>query len=156
MIRAAEKNQTKLMVAYRLHFDKANLRAVELVRSGKLGHPRIFNSTFTLQVKSNNIRLEKDFGGGPLWDIGIYCINAARYLFRCEPEDVFAFGASSRDPRFREVEESVDAILRFPESCLASFSCSFGASDVSAYELVGSKGSLRASATVGVRLDKFR
>src|SRR3954465_11997578 len=46
MIRAAEKNQTKLMVAYRLHFDKANLHAVELVRSGKLGHPRIFNSTF--------------------------------------------------------------------------------------------------------------
>jgi len=144
MIRAAEKNQTKLMVAYRLHFDKANLHAVELVRSGKLGHPRIFNSTFTMQVKPNNIRLEKGLGGGPLWDIGIYCINAARYLFRCEPEEVFAFGASSRDPRFREVEESVSAILRFPDSCLASFSCSFGASDVSAYELVGTKGSLRA------------
>ena len=144
MIRAAQSNQTKLMVAYRLHFDKANLHAVELVRSGKLGHPRIFNSTFSMQVRPNNIRLDKDLGGGPLWDIGIYCINAARYLFRCEPEEVFAFATSSGDRRFREVEETVSAVLRFPDACLASFVCSFGAGDVSAYELVGTKGSLRA------------
>lgn len=144
MIRAADANQTKLMIAYRLHFDKANLHAVELARSGKLGHPRIFNSTFTMQVQPNNIRTDKELGGGPLWDIGVYCINAARYLFRAEPEEVFAFAAKSQDRRFQEVEESVSAVLRFPDACLASFACSFGASDVSAYELVGTKGSLRA------------
>jgi glucose-fructose oxidoreductase len=144
MIRAAEQNQTKLMIAYRLHFDKANLHAVELVQSGKLGDPRIFNSTFTLQVKPENIRLKRKMGGGPLWDIGVYCINAARYLFRAEPEEVFAFEATSGDQRFREVEESVSAVLRFPDAELASFACSFGAADVSAYEVVGTKGSLRA------------
>jgi predicted dehydrogenase len=143
MIQAAERNRTKLMIAYRLHFNKANLHAVELIHSGKLGEPRIFNSTFTMQVKRGNIRLKKALVGGPLWDIGIYCINAARYLFRAEPTEVFAFDASSQDKRFREVEESVSATLRFPDAQLASFVCSFGASDVSAYEVVGIKGSVR-------------
>jgi glucose-fructose oxidoreductase len=144
MIRAAEQNRTKLMIAYRLHFDKANLQAVELVQSGKLGEPRLFNSTFTMQVKADNIRLKREMGGGPLWDIGVYCINAARYLFRAEPEEVFAFEASSKDKRFREVEESVSVVLRFPDAQLGSFVCSFGAADVSAYEVVGTKGTLRA------------
>ena len=144
MIRAAESNKTKLMIAYRLHFEKANLEAVELAQSGKLGEPRIFNSTFTMQVRPGNIRTKKEMGGGPLWDIGIYCINAARYLFRAEPEEVLALANSSEDKRFREVEESVSAVMRFPEAQLASFSCSFGASDVSSYDFVGTKGSIHA------------
>jgi glucose-fructose oxidoreductase len=144
MIDAAAQSGAKLMTAYRLHFDKANLQAVEIVRSGKLGNPRLFASTFGMQVREDNIRLSRALGGGPLWDLGIYCINAARYLFRDEPEEVFAFQATGTDPRFREVEESVSAILRFPEARTASFTCSFGSADVSAYEVVGTKGSLRA------------
>jgi predicted dehydrogenase len=144
MIDAAAQRGAKLMTAYRLHFAKANLQTVEIVRSGKLGNPRLFASTFGMQVREDNIRLSRALGGGPLWDLGIYCINAARYLFRDEPEEVFAFQATGSDPRFREVEESVSAILRFPEARTASFTCSFGSADVSAYEVVGTKGSLRA------------
>src|ERR1700730_10820144 len=144
MIDAAAESGAKLMTAYRRHFDKANLQAVEIVRSGKLGNPRFFSSTFGMQVRPDNIRLSHALGGGPLWDLGIYCINAARYLFRDEPEQVFAFQTTGSDERFREVEESVSAILRFPEDRLASFSCSFGSADVSAYEIVGTKGTLRA------------
>lgn len=143
MIEAACQNQVKLMIAYRLHFDEANLKAIDLVQSGKIGDARIFNSTFTMQVKEGNIRLQNDKGGGTLYDIGIYCINAARYLFRGEPVEVFAAKANGREPRFAEVEEGMSAILKFSGERLASFTCSFGASDVSAYELVGTKGSLR-------------
>jgi predicted dehydrogenase len=143
MIDAAAETGAKLMTAYRLHFDKANLRAVEIVRSGKLGNPRFFASSLGLQVQRENIRLSRALGGG-LWDLGVYCVNAARYLFRDEPEEVFAFEATGADSRFREVEESVSAILRFPEARTASFTCSFGSTDVSAYEIVGTKGSLRA------------
>lgn len=144
MITAAEENGVKLMIAYRLHFERANLSAIEAIRSGKIGTPRIFSSVFTQQVKAGNIRLKRELGGGPVWDIGIYCINAARYLFRAEPEEVFAFDATSGDDRFREVEESVTAVLRFPGARLATFSCSFGASDVSEFQVVGTKGNLRA------------
>lgn len=143
MISAADANGVKLMIAYRLHFEEANLSTVELLESGKIGPPRVFNSTFSQQVKEGDIRLRRETGGGTLWDIGIYCINAARYLFRAEPEEVVALSFRGNDKRFREVEECVSASLRFPGDRVASFTCSFGARDVSAYEVVGTKGSVR-------------
>ena len=143
MISAAEKGGVKLMVAYRLHFEKANLEAVEIARSGKLGEPRFFSSVFAMQVKEDNIRLKRKLGGGTLYDIGVYCINAARSLFQAEPSEVHAFSISGKDPRFVEIDEMTGAVLHFPEGRLASFTCSFGAADVSAYELVGTDGSLR-------------
>ena len=149
MITAAEENGVKLMIAYRLHFERANLNAIKAIRSGRIGKPRIFSSVFTQQVPAGNIRLSRDLGGGPIGDLGIYCINASRYLFRAEPEEVFAFEASSDDERFREVEESVTAILRFPDACLATFTCSFGAADVSEFQIVGGKGTLRADPAYG-------
>ena len=51
MIGTAAKNNVKLMTAYRLHFEEANLKAIEVVQSGKLGEPRIFSSLFTMQVR---------------------------------------------------------------------------------------------------------
>lgn len=143
MIATARRHRVKLMIAYRLHFEKANLEAIDVVRSGKIGEPRLFTSTFTMQVRPGNVRLEREMGGGPLYDIGIYCINAARYIFRAEPVEVLAMTARGRDGRFREVEEGASVILRFPDDRLASFSCSFGASDVSSYRIVGTRGDLR-------------
>ena len=143
MIDTADRNGVKLMTAYRLHFDPANLSAIEVIESGKIGEPRYFNSSFSMQVKAGNIRLQHQRGGGTLYDIGIYCINAARYLFREEPIEVFAMPGNGGDARFGEVEESMSAILRFPGDRLASFTCSFGAADVSTYELLGTRGRLR-------------
>jgi predicted dehydrogenase len=144
MIRVAEENQAKLMVAYRLHFEEANLKAIDLVQSGKLGDPRLFDSVFTMTVKDGDIRLNpRELGGGTLYDIGIYCINAVRNLFGAEPMEVIAFSANCGDERFGQCEETTSAILRFPgKERLATFTCSFGAADVSHYRVVGSKGQL--------------
>jgi len=142
MIQACRENRAKLMIAYRLHFEQSNLKAIELAQSGKLGDLRIFSSVFTMQVKEGNSRLQSALGGGTLYDIGIYCINAARYLFQDEPVKVFANRASSKDTRFSEVEEMVSANLVFPKNRLATFVCSFGASDVSSYQIVGTRGNL--------------
>jgi len=144
IIRAADEAGVRLMTAYRLHFEKGNLEAVALARSGRIGDPRVFKSLFTMQVGDGNIRLlGEEQGGGPLYDIGIYCINAARYLFRAEPLEVMAWRASSRERRFRRVAETASAVLRFPGDRLAAFTCSFGASDAGWYQLVGTKGDLR-------------
>lgn len=142
MIAAARRGRVKLMVAYRLHFEEASLKAVEMVRGGKLGEARIFESLFTMQVKPGNIRLQRE-GGGGLYDIGIYCINAARALFAAEPVSVFAWSANNGEKRFREVDEMTAAVMRFPGEQLASFTCSLGAADVSEYHVVGTKGALR-------------
>ncbi|MCC5634469.1 Gfo/Idh/MocA family oxidoreductase [Nostoc sp. CHAB 5844] len=143
MIKAAKDNGVKLMIAYRLHLEPANLQAVEIVRSQQIGEPRIFNSVFTQQVEGGNIRLRDVTGGGTIYDIGIYCINAARYLFQDEPTEVFAIAASKGEQRFSEVEEMTSVTLRFPNERLATFICSFGAAKVSSYQIVGTKGDLR-------------
>ena len=91
MIRAADQAGVKLMIAYRLHFEEANMTAVRIVRSGKLGDPRFFTSAFSMQVRPDNIRTDKEKGGGTLYDIGIYCINAARYLFGSGTHGSFCF-----------------------------------------------------------------
>jgi predicted dehydrogenase len=143
MLQAAAKNHVKLMTAYRLHFEPANLNTIELVRSGRLGDPRYFNSTFSFQITDpDNIRLQAERGGGAMFDIGTYCINAARYLFADEPTEVFAMAAKSKDPRFKEVDEMTSVILRFPGARLASFTVSFGSSTSGRFELVGTKGSV--------------
>ena len=143
VIRACAENQVQLMTAYRLHFERGNLEAIELVRAGKIGEPRIFNSVFAMQVRAGNVRTQPQPGGGTLYDIGVYCINAARYMFRAEPTEVFCFSASGKDPRFRHVEEMTSAILRFPEERLANFTASFGAADAADFEIIGTRGKLR-------------
>ena len=143
MIDATERHGVKLMIAYRLHFEPANLKAMEIVRSGRLGEARIFHSLFSMQVAADNSRLRKSLGGGTLYDIGIYCINAARYLFQAEPLEVLAMKSTGRQGRFREVEEMTGGLLRFPGDRLAAFTCSFGAAKASLYEITGSKGRLR-------------
>lgn len=142
MIEACDKNNVKLMIAYRLHFEEANMMMVDVLKAKKIGEPRLFNSTFSLQVREGNIRTKGDMGGGPLSDIGIYCINAARYLFQSEPIEVTAMAASCNDERFASIDETVSAILRFPGERVASFVCSFGAADMSRYEVVGTEGHL--------------
>jgi predicted dehydrogenase len=135
----------KLMTAYRLHFEKGNLEAIELVRSGEIGDPRIFNSVFTQQVASGNIRVNNKYANGTLYDVGVYCINAARYIFRAEPTEASCSVASADDPRFVSVEEMASCVLRFPDERLAAFTTSFGAASAASYEVVGTRGKIRVS-----------
>jgi predicted dehydrogenase len=143
MIQASTRSHAKLMVAYRLHFDQAHLNLISLVQSGRLGDVRIIQSLFTQQVRKGDTRLDPKVGGGPLPDIGIYCINAARYLFQAEPSEVFAMPLRNKDERFRRVEEMDGVCLRFPGERLAAFVCSFGASNRVDIDIVGTKGNVR-------------
>lgn len=142
MIRACEQRGVKLMIGYRLHFQSANLVAVEIARGGELGDPRVFSSTFSLQVRGGNVRVQPRRGAGPLFDLGIYCVNAARYLFRAEPAEVMALKLAGRDPRFSAVDEAYAVTMRFPHERVAQFTCSFGAFDRAHYEVIGTDGML--------------
>ena len=142
MIEACERNGVHLMTAYRLHFERCNLEVADIVRRKRIGEARYFDSQFSMQVKADNIRLKRELGGGPEWDIGIYCQNAARYVFADEPTQVWATATNSGDRRFTEVPETVHVIMKFPRERIANFVCSFGAADRSRYEVVGTKGSV--------------
>ena len=144
MIAAADEARVKLMIAYRLHFERGNLDAIKTISSGKIGKPRIFSSIFSQQVKPGNSRLKGDAGDGALYDLGVYCLNAARYLFKAEPTEVFAWDSTvAGDARFREVPEMTNGLLKFSGDRVAHFSSSFGAADRSVFEVIGTKGVLR-------------
>jgi len=145
MIEACADGGVKLMIAYRLHFEETNLRVVDLVRRGRIGTPKYFNSSFSMTVRAGDIRTKRRYGGGTLYDIGVYCVNAARYLFRAEPKEVVAVSVNSGGAKFSEIDESTAAILRFDGERVASFVTSFNAGDVAAYRIVGTKGQIHVN-----------
>lgn len=143
MIRACEDAGVRLMTAYRLHFEAATLEVAEIARSGRLGDVRFFTSSFSQDMKAPDSRLiPLEQGGGSVFDLGVYCINAARNLFREEPIEVTAFSEYGRDDRFVECDEMTSVLLRFPHGQLASFTTSFGATSTSSYRIVGTEGEI--------------
>jgi predicted dehydrogenase len=149
MVASCDQAGVQFMVAYRLHFEEANLQALDIVRSGQIGEPRYFTAAFSQQVRPGDIRTRADLGGGALFDMGIYCINAARFLFGAEPDEVLAYQTHGADPRFHGVDETTTAILRFPGSRLAQLTASQGASDVDTLRIVGTEGDLRVEPAFG-------
>lgn len=143
MINAARENHIKLMIAYRLHFEAGNLEAIKITNDGTIGEPQIFTSTFTQQVEKDNVRWAPIAeGGGPVYDIGIYCVNAARYLFQSEPTEVYA-ALTWHDARKKtRVENKAAVTLRFPGDGLATFVCGFEQPGNPQYQVIGTKGLL--------------
>lgn len=138
MREACERNDVELMVAYRLHFEAANLKAIELARSGKLGTPRLFSSFFSHVVRPGDIRRDPEVGGGASYDLGVYCVNAARHLFAAEPIEVFAQAIQKEG-----VDDTTTVLLKFPDDRLAHFCVSNSVAGVSSYRIAGDKGDLR-------------
>jgi predicted dehydrogenase len=142
MIAAAAEAGVFLMTAYRLHNEPGNLHALQLVRDGAIGDPRAFLSLFSFAAAPDNHRLKSAHWGGPLQDIGIYCLNAVRHLFGDEPRTVSAMRNVSPDPRFAEVEETFAATLLFPQGRVAQFCVSFGAEQLDMFRVAGTTGEI--------------
>ena len=127
MISAAEEAKRKLMIAYRLHYEPLNRKVMQMCDEKRFGEIKTFDGSFSINVEAPNIRLAAELGGGPVGDVGVYPINAARYVTDEEPVEAFAQAHQpTDDPRFREVPESVSCVLRFPSGVLANISCGFG------------------------------
>lgn len=151
MVSACEDAGVQLMIAYRLHFEPAHMRAVELVRRGTIGRPVYFTSAFSQDVSPGDIRLAATGrGGGPMFDQGIYCINAARYLFGVEPVQTRAFATRRpRDDRFSQCDETVAAVLDFTDGRMAMVTASFGAHRTSRLQIVGDGGAISMEPAYG-------
>ncbi|MDB5758080.1 MAG: gfo/Idh/MocA family oxidoreductase [Burkholderia sp.] len=127
MIDACRQAKKKLMIAYRSQYEPLDRALLKMASEQKLGQLKEFISANSQNMGDpNQWRLKKAIaGGGPLPDVGIYCINAARFLSREEPVEVLGSVRNNpSDPRFREVEESVQFTLRFPSGFTAT--CSSG------------------------------
>jgi len=147
MIAACKAANVKLMIAYRCHFEPTNLAAVKLIRDGALGEIQQIQSAFGFNCGPHEWRLQKPLaGGGPLMDVGIYCLNATRYLTGEEPASISAYTHSNpTDSRFQTVEENLNWITRFPSGVLATCETTYGASMDGYYRVYGSKGWLEVN-----------
>ena len=122
MIAACKSTGVKLMIAYRQQYEPMNRELLRMVRDGKLGTLRSILATNTQnQGDPTQWRQNRALaGGGCLPDVGIYCLNAARFLSGEEPTEVMGATFQPRDdPRFREVEATCSFTLRFPSGLLA-------------------------------------
>lgn len=144
MIDACRKAGKQLMVAYRAQFEPFNLDAISRIRKGELGKLRFVTSDHGRQVqptkdKADEWRVVKKLaGGGSLMDIGIYSLNAARYLTGEEPVEVSAMESTDRsDPRFKEVEDQVHFTLRFPSGALATCTSAYSIEGVKRFRVFG-------------------
>ncbi len=138
MMSACSEAGVRLMIAYRLHFEEASLRALEDVRNGAIGAPLSFSSVFSHCVKDDDVRALNVPGGGALFDLGPYCINAARTLFGEEPVEVFGWQVLKNG-----VDEATTALLKFSGDRIAQFTVHQGASSVQELRITGTAGDLR-------------
>ncbi len=145
MIAACKAANVKLMIAYRCHYEPTNLRAVKLIRDGALGQVQAIESSFGFNMGPNEWRTNKKLaGGGPVFDVGIYSLNACRYLTGEEPAAISAYASTiDHDPRFAEVEENMSWTMKFPSGILATCNTTYGANMPGYYHVYGSKGWLQ-------------
>jgi predicted dehydrogenase len=145
MIAACKAANVKLMIAYRCHYEPTNLKAIKMIRDGDLGQVQAIESPFGFNISPGEWRLNKKLaGGGPLFDVGIYSLNACRYLTGEEPEHISAYASViDHDGRFNEVEENVSWTMRFPSGIVASCTTTYGANMDGYFRVYGSKGWLQ-------------
>jgi glucose-fructose oxidoreductase len=162
MIAAAKAANRKLMIGYRVRYEPYNQALVAYAReSADAGPTRIILADAGFNIGDpKQWRLRKEMaGGGSLMDIGIYALNAARYLSGEEPVAVNAMMHSTpNDPRFVEVEENITFQLRFPSGILANCTSSYGGS-FNRFRVTKPRGSAEldpASSYTGLRMRVFR
>ena len=130
MIAACKGANRKLMIAYRIQYTPQHLFLQSIVRDQDLGTIKLI-SAVNGQHQGGDLkqwRLNKKLsGGGSLPDVGIYCLNTIRFLLGEEPTDVMArLYSTPGDPRFKEVEETVEWTMAFPSGVQAVCSTSYG------------------------------
>jgi predicted dehydrogenase len=110
MIAACRKANVKLMIAYRIHYDPTHLKAVELIRQGRIGDIQYCEGNFGSYFQANQWRLTRAMGGGgPLMDMGIYPLNTIRFYTGVEPVRFAALTSTTdrQSGRFKDIEESL-------------------------------------------------
>lgn len=144
MLDACRRHGVRLMIAYRKYFEPASLALKRLVSSGELGPLRIIQSAFTIMIgpgKREGWGFDPSLaGGGALPDVGVYCVNTARWLTGLDPTEAEAYSWIT-DPRFNEtIDQHMAFRLNFPGGLVMQAAASFGAAEASSLFVHGERG----------------
>jgi predicted dehydrogenase len=143
MIDAARAASRRLMVAYRCRYEPFNREMIRMARERVLGPVKVVVADHGFNIGDpTQWRLKRDLaGGGSLMDIGIYSLQASRYVTGEEPVEIAAMTHSRPgDERFKEVEETINFQLRFPSGALANCTSSYGYAGQNRYRVIATEG----------------
>jgi predicted dehydrogenase len=147
MIKACKDHNVKLMIAYRVHYDPTWIKIREIARSGEIGDIQGFQGGFYGPKQEGEWRLDKKLaGGGSLFDLGIYPLNAIRWIAGEEPSTYAAQVATKiQGARFATVEETIEFNMVFPSKIIASSGSSYGEVGPAYVNICGTKGYIQVS-----------
>jgi predicted dehydrogenase len=142
IVDACDKAAVRLGVAYRLQFEPHHLECLRLVRERVLGELRLIDCSFGFNIGDpTQWRLRRDLaGGGPLLDVGVYCLQTARLLTGEDPIWISAVETKTDAVKFREVEESVAWTMKFPGGVVSNSFCTYGAQGFQGFRAGATRG----------------
>jgi predicted dehydrogenase len=141
LISTVKAANRRLGVAYRCRFEPHHLEAIRLARSREFGALRTIDAYFSFNIQPSGWRLRRALsGGGPLLDVGIYALQATRYLTGEEPTWVSGLTTKGDEARFSEVEASVLWEARFPGGTVAQCGASFAAASTGYIRAIAERG----------------
>jgi predicted dehydrogenase len=144
MVRACSKARVQFMTGYRKYFEPGSVALKKIISSGKLGRMDIMHTAFTefrpAGDSSPDWLFRKLSGGGPLMDLGVYCVNTSRWLIDEDPVEARAVSWTHDRKRFKEVEEGISFRLRFPSGLVLQGTSSWGSVLTSFIQVHGQKG----------------
>jgi predicted dehydrogenase len=145
MVRACRDHNVFFMTAYRKYFEPGTVALKKVISSGQLGRVDIIHTAFTeFRPRGDNspdwLFKSKLSGGGPLMDLGVYCVNTCRWLVDEDPVQAMAFQWSRDRKRFKEVEEGIAFRLSFPSGLILQGASGWGSTLASFVQVHGEKG----------------
>ncbi len=142
MIDACKAANRMLAVGYRLHFDPNHLECIRLAREKVLGAVNMIQAEYGFKIGDpKQWRLNRALsGGGPLMDVGIYVLQATRYLSGEEPVSVSAVATTTDPVKFKDIEENLAWQLKFPGGAIATCNTSYNFNGFDRFRAYADKG----------------
>lgn len=127
MIDAANKNKVKLSIGYRMHHEPNTQKIIQFRKDETYGKvQKVTVAAGYTEGRTDHWKQKKAMGGGVMYDMGVYPLNAARYATGLEPIAVTARQSTTRPQIYHEVEETMQFDLEFAGGVTAACEASFG------------------------------
>jgi len=129
MIDASNKNKVKLSIGYRMHHEPNTQQIIQFTKNKTYGQVQTVSAEAGYREgRTNHWKQQKAMGGGAMYDMGVYPLNAARYATQMEPIAVTARQSTTRPEIYHEVDETMEFDLEFSNGVTADCVTSFGRS----------------------------
>jgi predicted dehydrogenase len=144
MVAACQQHGVLLMTAYRKYYEPSTLYLKKLIRDGVLGRIDMIHTAFSELhrpgISPAWLLDAKLAGGGPLMDLGVYCVNTSRWLVDENPVEVSAQEWRHDAARFSSVEEGIAFRVNFTSGLVVQGASTYGAAPYSFVNVQGTKG----------------